>query len=94
VFSIFSEATFMQKVNYIHMNPVRAEFGDRAIDYRWSSARLWHRCAVDDEPLQIGFGSNRLEKGIAMITRKLRPEGQRPSAHRMAKSLEQVLAQA
>ena len=37
-FSIFSEAAFMQKVNYIHLNPVRADLVERAVDYRWSSA--------------------------------------------------------
>src|SRR5256886_10703913 len=51
VFSIFSEAVFMQKVNYIHLNPVRAGLVERAIDYRWSSARIWQRCESDDEPL-------------------------------------------
>jgi putative transposase len=40
VFSIYSEAMFMQKVNYIHLNPVRAGLVERAIDYRWSSARI------------------------------------------------------
>jgi REP element-mobilizing transposase RayT len=55
VFSIFSEAVFMQKVNYIHNNPVRAGIVDRAIDYRWSSARLWQRISSDDEPLLVDF---------------------------------------
>src|SRR5256885_15646298 len=36
VFSIFSEAVFMQKVNYVHLNPVRADLADVAINYRWS----------------------------------------------------------
>ncbi len=53
VFSIFSEAVFMQKVNYIHLNPVRAGLVERAIDYRWSSARIWQRCESDDEPLSV-----------------------------------------
>jgi putative transposase len=30
VFSIFSEAVFRQKVNYIHLNPVRAGLVERA----------------------------------------------------------------
>src|SRR5260370_40153891 len=51
VFSITSEATFMQKVNYIHQNPVRAELVERAVDYRWSSARYWGRCPEENEPL-------------------------------------------
>ena len=33
-FSIFSEAAFMQKINYIHLNPVRTDLVERAVDYR------------------------------------------------------------
>ena len=51
VFPIFSERLFMQKVNYTHNNPVRAGIVERAIDYKWSSARIWQRCPVEDEPL-------------------------------------------
>jgi REP element-mobilizing transposase RayT len=53
VFSIFSEAVFMQKVNYIHLNPVRAGLVERAVDYRWSSARIWQRQDLEDEPLRM-----------------------------------------
>jgi REP element-mobilizing transposase RayT len=53
VFSVFSEAVFMEKVNYIHQNPVRAGLVERAIDYRWSSARIWQRCETEDEPLRV-----------------------------------------
>ena len=41
----------MQKVNYIHNNPLRAGLVERAIDYKWSSARIWQGCPLDDEPL-------------------------------------------
>jgi REP element-mobilizing transposase RayT len=53
VFSIFSEAVFMQKVNYIHLNPVRAGLVEKATDYPWSSARIWQRCPWEKEPLLI-----------------------------------------
>ena len=53
VFSVFSESVFMQKVNYIHSNPVRAGMVERAIDYRWSSARIWQRRSEEDEPLSV-----------------------------------------
>jgi putative transposase len=53
VFSVFSEGMFMQKVNYIHMNPVRAGLVERAIDYRWSSARIWQRQELANEPLRV-----------------------------------------
>jgi REP element-mobilizing transposase RayT len=53
VFPVFREEVFIQKVNYIHQNPVRAGLVTRAIDYRWSSARIWLGCPSDDEPLLI-----------------------------------------
>jgi len=53
VLPIFSESLFMEKLNYIHLNPVRAGVVDRAVDYRWSSARIWQGCPAEDEPLQV-----------------------------------------
>ncbi|MBC7890701.1 MAG: transposase [Sphingobacteriaceae bacterium] len=35
---IRTEKFFQQKMNYIHLNPVRAGLVERAEDYRWSSA--------------------------------------------------------
>ena len=52
-FQVFSESMLMQKVNYIHLNPVRAELVEQAIDYRWSSVRCWQRCPLEDEPLLV-----------------------------------------
>jgi len=51
VYPIFSEKLFMQKASYIHNNPVRAGMVERAGDYQWSSARIWQRCPLNDEPL-------------------------------------------
>ena len=53
VFSVTSESMFMQKVNYINLNPVRAELVEQAIDYRWSSARFWSKCPSEDEPSHV-----------------------------------------
>ena len=55
-FPIFSEDMLMQRVNYIHQNPVRAGLFDRAEDYRWSSVRIWKRCEIEDEPLMVDLG--------------------------------------
>lgn len=63
VFSVFSEAVFMEKVNYIHLNPVRAGLVERAIDYRWSSARIWQRCDAEDEPLRVDIDRIQWRKG-------------------------------
>lgn len=53
IFSVTSEAKFMEKVNYIHLNPVRAGLVERAEDYRWSSARWWRGLPREDEPLRV-----------------------------------------
>ena len=53
VFQVFSESMFMQKVNYIHQNPVRAGLVEQALDYHWSSARIWQRRSMEDEPLSV-----------------------------------------
>ena len=50
---VFSESFFMEKVNYIHLNPVRAGLVARAEEYRWSSARCWSKRVVEDEPLRM-----------------------------------------
>ena len=40
VFSLTNEATLMQKVNYIHRNPVPDELVEKAEDHLYSSARI------------------------------------------------------
>ena len=50
---IVSESTFMQKINYIHENPVKAGLVATVEDYRWSSVRVWKKCPTDDEPLMV-----------------------------------------
>ena len=53
VLPIFSEGMFMEKVNYIHRNPVRAGLSERMEEYQWSSARIWQRHPHENEPLLI-----------------------------------------
>jgi hypothetical protein len=48
-----SEEVLMQKVNYVHQNPVRAGLVSKAEDYRWSSVRCWKGHALEDEPLLV-----------------------------------------
>jgi putative transposase len=62
---IFSEGMFMEKVNYIHQNPVRAGLVERAGDYRWSSVRIWKRCPLEDEPLRVDIDQINWRRGVA-----------------------------
>jgi putative transposase len=40
-FHVYSEHKLIQKLEYMHLNPVRAGLVEKAEDWRWSSAR-WH----------------------------------------------------
>ena len=48
---ITGEDAFIQKVNYIHLNSVRAGFVEHPDEYLYSSARLWHGRSLENEPL-------------------------------------------
>ena len=48
-----SETMLMQRVHYIHQNPVRAGLVERAEEYRWSSVRCWLKRELPDEPLRM-----------------------------------------
>jgi REP element-mobilizing transposase RayT len=53
-YPITSEGALMQKVNYIHKNPVADGVCERAEDYKFSSARFWMRKPLlDDEPMEV-----------------------------------------
>jgi len=49
---ITGEDALMQKVNYIHSNPVRAGLAEHPDEYLYSSARIWHGRAMENEPLE------------------------------------------
>lgn len=48
-----SESMLMQRVHYTHQNPVRLGLVEQAEDYRFSSARIWNKNPVEDEPLLV-----------------------------------------
>lgn len=58
-----SESMFMQRVHYTHQNPVRLGLVARAEEYRYSSARIWNKAALEDEPLLIDIGKIRWRRG-------------------------------
>jgi len=53
-FLITSESMLMQKVRYIHNNPVEAGLSETPESYRCSSARYWLRKGLlDPEPIEV-----------------------------------------
>ena len=72
VFSVTGELMFMQKVNYIHLNPVRAGLAELTIDYRWSSARYWSRGPAEDEPLRVDIDKIVWRSGVRDLKKVVR----------------------
>jgi REP element-mobilizing transposase RayT len=50
---LWSEQMLWQRIQYTHLNPVRAELVEHPNEWRWSSARIWHDRRFDDEPLEV-----------------------------------------
>lgn len=50
-FEIYGEDTMMQKVNYVHMNPVQAGLVEHPDEYLFSSSRQWNGKPLENEPL-------------------------------------------
>lgn len=50
---LWSEQMLWQRIQYTHLNPVRAGYVDHPNDWRWSSARFWHGRPFDEEPLAV-----------------------------------------
>jgi REP element-mobilizing transposase RayT len=50
-FRITGESALFQKIQYLHLNPVKDELVDHPDSYKFSSARQWHGRPIEDEPL-------------------------------------------
>jgi len=48
---ITGEDAFLQKISYLHLNPVKEGLVEHPDEYLYSSARLWHRRPFENEPL-------------------------------------------
>ena len=62
-FTITSESMFMQKVSYIHLNPIRAELVGNIEDYLYSSIRIWKRKPLENEPLEMDLNQIKWRDG-------------------------------
>ena len=50
---LWSEQMLWQRIQYTHLNPVRAGLIDHPNDWKWSSARIWHGRRLEFEPLEV-----------------------------------------
>src|SRR5262249_36637078 len=47
--NLFSPAAIAASINYIHLNPVKRGLCERAIDFKWSSARFHLQGIIDPD---------------------------------------------
>ncbi|MBP9110886.1 MAG: transposase [Pyrinomonadaceae bacterium] len=50
---LWSEQMLWQRIQYTHLNPVRAGLADHPDDWQWSSARIFHGRPNENEPLAV-----------------------------------------
>jgi REP element-mobilizing transposase RayT len=50
---LWSEQMLLQRINYTHLNPVRAGLVEHPDEWMWSSSRIFHRRPLDEEPLSV-----------------------------------------
>ncbi|HSS21470.1 MAG TPA: transposase [Pyrinomonadaceae bacterium] len=50
---LLTERMLMERVHYLHQNPVRAGLVEQVEDYRYSSVRCWSAKPLEDEPLLV-----------------------------------------
>lgn len=50
---LWNEKMLWQRIQYTHLNPVRAGLVDHPNEWRWSSSRIFHSRRLDDEPLDV-----------------------------------------
>ncbi|VAX41693.1 hypothetical protein MNBD_PLANCTO02-2196 [hydrothermal vent metagenome] len=51
-FHLYSQEKIEEKLNYMHMNPVKAELVEKSIDWQWSSARYYELGKSVGVPIQ------------------------------------------
>jgi putative transposase len=52
-FNVFTEKKLAEKLDYMHLNPVRAGFVSRAVDWKWSSARWYLESKPEGIPIRM-----------------------------------------
>ena len=50
---LWSDSMLWQRIQYTHLNPVRAGLAEHPNDWKWSSARIFHSRRLEDEPLEV-----------------------------------------
>lgn len=50
---LWNEEMLRQRIQYTHLNPVRAGLVEHPDDWKWSSSRIWHRRELEVEPLRV-----------------------------------------
>lgn len=50
---LWNEEMLWQRIQYTHFNPVRAGLAENPNDWKWSSARIFHKRRLDGEPLEV-----------------------------------------
>jgi len=77
-FNVWSEATFVEKLRYIHRNPVKRGLVARPEDYRWSSFRHYANGEMGVVEIESQWTARKRERAGIFPTVKVRPPAENP----------------
>jgi len=77
-FNVWSERTFVEKLRYIHRNPVKRGLVSRPEDWFWSSFRHYATGEVDVVEIESQWTVRKREQAGIFLTLKVRSTAEKP----------------
>jgi putative transposase len=59
---LWTDQMLWQRIQYTHLNPVRAGLVSHPNDWKWSSARIFHKRPADAEPMEVDLDRVRWQR--------------------------------
>jgi REP-associated tyrosine transposase len=81
-FNVWSERKFVEKLRYIHRNPVKRGLVERPEDYRWSSFRHYASGETGVVEIESQWTARMRERNGVFPTLKVRPPAENPRPSR------------
>jgi putative transposase len=86
-FNVWSEMKFVEKLRYIHRNPVRRELVERPEDWPWSSFRHYAEGTVGVVEIESQWTARRREQAGIVLRLKVREPAKTPAQAELGRGI-------
>jgi putative transposase len=84
-FNVWSERKFVEKLRYIHRNPVKRELVGRPEDWEWSSFRHYATGETGVVEIESQWTARKRERAGIFLTVKIRPPTETPAQAKLGR---------